>query len=125
MTDYIERKELIVFLGELRELIDTTMQRLNSVAPTVTKVDTTEDLSPNKDCDFVARLENEPLANHPNDPIFNLNKKRNQPVEISPGVVTNRILSESQLKAEKKLVPLIQKIKDNPLLLLADNPLTT
>lgn len=128
MTEYVERKELMLLLKDLREVIDVALQRISSVSPNVTKV---EIESERDNChtfqtpSAIKEFENEPLSNHPNDPIFNLNKKNTERLEIAPGVYADRQLSANEQKIEKKLIPIIQKIKDNPLLILEDDPFTT
>lgn len=126
MNQYVERKELMLVLKDLRDVIDMALQRIASVSPNVTMVET-EGVKDNchtfQNQQLSNRLENEPLANHPNDPIFNLNKNTNR-TEIAPGVYADRQLSSKEQQIERRLIPIIQNIKNNPLLILEDDPFT-
>ena len=121
MTQYVDRKEMLVFLTELRNLVDTTMQRLSSV-PMVSTA-TAEPLFV-EESGFIP-IGNEPISNHPNDPIVNLNRsKMTSKNEIGPGVYSNRPLSATQAVLEAKLVPIISKLIENPLSIIENDPLT-
>ncbi len=127
MNEYVERKELMLILKDLRDVLDVALQRISSVSPNVAIVET-EAVQDNchsfQPIQKDTRFENEPLSNHPNDPIFNLNKKNPSRLEIAPGIYADRQLSDTEQKIERKLIPIIQKIKDNPLLILEDDPFT-
>jgi hypothetical protein len=127
MSDYIERKELMLVLRDLRDVIDVALQRIASVSQNVTRVDA-EIVKDNchtfQNQELNRRFENEPLSNHPNDPIFNLNKKNEHRQEIAPGVYADRQLTTKEKQIEQRLIPMIQQIKDNPLLILEDDPFT-
>jgi hypothetical protein len=122
MTQYIDRKEMLVFLTDLRSLIDTTIQRLSSV-PIVT-AEQPEPSFVEETGGFVP-IGDEPLANHPNDPIVNLNRgKMTSKNEIAPGVYSNRPLTPKQAILEAKLVPIISKLIENPMSIIENDPLT-
>jgi hypothetical protein len=122
MTQYIDRKELLVFLTDLRGLIDTTIQRLSSVP-----MATTTQVEPSfvEESGGFIPIGDEPLANHPNDPIVNLNKgKMVSKNELAPGVYSNRPLTPTQALLEAKLVPIIATLIENPLSIIENDPLT-
>lgn len=121
MTQHIDRKEMIVFLTELRGLIDTTIQRFSSVPMTVASEQ--EPLFV-EESGFIP-IGDEPISNHPNDPIVNLNRnKMTSKNEIAPGVYSNRPLSAKQAILEAKLVPIISQLIENPLSIIENDPLT-
>jgi len=118
MTNYIDRKEMIIFLTDLRALVDTTIQRLASV-PMASALDEKPVFTEE------SKFRDEPISNHPNDPIINLNKNKvTSKHEIAPGVYSNRPLSPKQAVLEAKLVPIISKLIENPLSIIENDPLT-
>lgn len=122
MNQYIDRKEMLVFLTELRGLIDTTIQRISSVP--IVSVNENQPAFVDEANGFIP-IGNEPLSNHPNDPIVNLNKnKTSGKKEIAPGVYSDRPLSPRQALLEAKLVPIISEFMQNPLSILENDPLT-
>lgn len=121
MTQYVDRKEMLVFLNDLRTLIDTTIQRLSSV-PIINTNQTEPSFA--EESGFTP-IGNEPISNHPNDPIVNLNRnKMTSKQQIGPGVYSNRPLTPNQAMLEAKLVPIISKLIENPLSIIENDPLT-